>query len=113
MAYELTGKVKQIGEEQTFGESFTKREFVVTVDDGKYPQDIALECVQDRVSLLDAVSPEDEVSVSFDIRGKEYKGRYFNNLIAWKIQVAARPNAADVSPPEGAASADDDSGIPF
>jgi len=85
VAYELTGKVKLIQEAKTFESGFTKREMVVTVEDGKYPQEINLEFVQDKVALLDALSPGAEVTVSFDIRGREYNGRYFNNLQGWKI----------------------------
>lgn len=99
MAYDLTGKVKLIMEPKTFGSGFTVREFVVTVEDGKYPQDIALQFVQDKVSLLDSVNVGQDVTVSFDIRGREYNGRYFNNLQAWKIVAAEGAGAADDKPP--------------
>ena len=99
MAYDLTGKVKLIQDAQTFASGFTKREMVVTVEDGKYPQDINLEFVQDKVSLLDTVSVGQEVTVTFDIRGREYNGRYFNNLQAWKIQSGAAAGPADDKPP--------------
>jgi hypothetical protein len=92
MAYELTGKVKLIQDVQTFGSGFTKREMVVTVEDGKYPQEINLEFVQDKVSLLDALHVGQEVTVTFDIRGREYNGRYFNNLQGWKIQAGTSVN---------------------
>lgn len=98
MAYDLTGKVKVIQPAQTFASGFTKREFVVTVEDGRYPQDICLECVQDKVSLLDSIEVGQEVTASFDIRGREYNGRYFNNLQAWRIQ-ANTPLADDEKPP--------------
>ena len=87
MSYDLTGIVKLIQDAQTFGSGFTKREVVVTVADGKYPQDINLEFVQDNVSKLDDINLGDEVTVTFDIRGREYNGRYFNNLQAWRLQV--------------------------
>jgi single-strand DNA-binding protein len=99
MAYDLTGKVKLIQDAQTFGSGFTKREMVVTVEDGKYPQEINLEFVQDTVSLLDNVQVGQEVTVTFDIRGREYNGRYFNNLQGWKIQAGAAAPAADDKPP--------------
>ena len=51
MAYELTGKVKLLQDTQTFGSGFQKREIVVTVEDGKYPQDINLEFLQDKMSF--------------------------------------------------------------
>ncbi len=89
MAYELTGKVKLIQDSQTFDSGFTKREMVVTVEDGKYPQDINLEFVQDKVALLDALQVGQEVTVAFNIRGREYNGRYFNNLQGWKIEAGA------------------------
>ncbi len=59
---------------------------VITVEDGKFPQDILLEFVQDKVSLLEDVKVGDDVQVTFDIRGREYNGRYFNNLQAWRLQ---------------------------
>jgi single-strand DNA-binding protein len=47
MGYDLTGKVKLIQDAQTFSSGFTKREMVVTVEDGKFPQEINLEFLQD------------------------------------------------------------------
>ncbi|MEM1113337.1 MAG: DUF3127 domain-containing protein [Pseudomonadota bacterium] len=98
MAYELSGKIKLIQEPKTFESGFTKREMVVTVEDGKYPQEINLEFVQDKVALLDNLSPGQEVTVSFDIRGREYNGRYFNNLQGWKV--VATDDGAQASPEE-------------
>ena len=99
MAYDLTGKVKVVQDAQTFCSGFTKREVVVTVEDGKYPQDICLEFVQDKVSMLDNVQAGQGVTISFDIRGREYNGRYFNNLQGWKIQTGAGAPAASEKPP--------------
>jgi hypothetical protein len=98
MAYELTGKVKLLQETQTFGSGFQKREIVVTVEEGKYPQDICLEFVQDKINLLDALSVDQEVTVTFDIRGREYNGRYYNNLQGWKISADAAPVASEQPP---------------
>lgn len=99
MAYDLTGKVKLVQDAKTISDKFTVREFVVTVEDDKWPQDIVLQFVNDKVSLLDNVQVGQEVTVSFDIRGREYNGRYFNNLNAWKLQTgAAAPAAADKPP---------------
>ena len=114
MAYELSGKIKLIQEPKTFDSGFTKREMVVIVEDGKYPQEINLEFVQDKVALLDSLQPGLEVTVSFDIRGREYNGRYFNNLQGWKVvtgndETAAPP--ADSHYPTPSDFGDDD--IPF
>lgn len=122
MAYELTGKVKLIQEPQTFASGFTKREVVVTVEDGKFPQEINLEFLQDKVSLLDNLTEGQEIKVSFDIRGREYNGRYFNNLVGWKIEGgegAAAPAPAAAAgdrpplPAESEAPGEFDDDIPF
>ncbi len=96
-SYELTGKIKLVQEPQTFASGFTKREFVVTVEDGQYSQDINLECVQDKVALLDNLQEGQGVTAKFNIRGREYNGRYFNNLVCWKIDAreGAQEKTAD------------------
>lgn len=118
MAYDLTGKVKLVQAVQTFDSGFTKREMVVIVEDGKYPQEINLEFVQDKVRLLDNLQVGQEVTVTFDIRGREYNGRYFNNLQGWKIATAAdaatfSPEGRSYPPPDMPPSDFDDSDIPF
>ena len=94
---ELTGKVKLVNETQTFESGFTKREFVVTTNE-QYPQDIKLEVIKDKCSLLDNVKPGSDVKVSFNLRGNEFNGKYFVNLQAWKI------DKADPANPSGGAS---------
>lgn len=85
-SFELEGVVKVIGEVQTFASGFTKREFVVEVEDGNYPQSIKFECLKDKTSLTDSLSVGDPVKVNFDIRGNEYNGKYYVNLNAWRIE---------------------------
>ena len=86
MSYDLTGTVKEIFEEQTFDSGFNKRAFVVTSEADKYPQDIQFECLKERVELVSKLSKGDKVTVSFDINGREWNGKYFVNLVAWKIE---------------------------
>ena len=114
MAYELTGKIKLIQDPQTFNSGFTKREMVVIVQDGKYPQEINLEFVQDKVALLDDLQPGQEVTVSFDIRGREYNGRYFNNLQGWKVVIVGDEAEASSEDPYFPTPSDfEDDDIPF
>jgi len=116
MTYELTGNIKVLLDMQTFDSGFTKREFVVTVPDGKYPQDIKLEFVKDKCALLDSVQEGDEVKVTFDLRGNEYNGKYYVNLTARRIesQTQEQPSAPSEQPHGEELQADQDSGVlPF
>ncbi|MFH1497916.1 MAG: DUF3127 domain-containing protein [Verrucomicrobiota bacterium] len=103
--FEITGTVKKIFDEQTFGSGFNKREFVITVPDGRFPQDIKFECVKDKVALVGGLKEGDEIKVSFDLRGREWKDNYYVNLNAWKIESGA---AAGKKP---APAADEDPNI--
>ena len=84
--FEITGTIKKIFAEQTFGSGFNKREFVLTVPDGRFPQDIKFETVKDKVGLVADLKEGDKIKVSFDIRGREWKDNYYVNLNAWKIE---------------------------
>lgn len=100
--YEATGTIKLIEDTQTFPSGFTKREFVITTEHDKYPQDLKFEVVKDKCSMLDPFEKGQKVQLNFDIRGNEYKGRYYVNLSCWKIQAAG----ASDGPPSGARGSD-------
>tara|TARA_B100002019_G_scaffold107685_1_gene92510 strand:- start:74 stop:409 length:336 start_codon:yes stop_codon:yes gene_type:complete len=110
--YEISGKVKVMMETQTFNSGFQKREFVITTAEN-YPQDVKLECVQDKVALLDSIQEGDQVKARFNIRGNEYQDRYFVNLQAWAIdKVSASGPEAPVANAESAPMPDEDD-LPF
>ena len=92
--YQLEGTIKLINPEQSFPSGFVKREFVVTTDD-QYPQDIKLELTKEKCSLADGLSEGQRVSVSFRIRGNEYKGKYYVNLQAYKIDAGPGGGGSD------------------
>lgn len=83
--FEIEGTLKLLYDTQTFASGFAKREFVVEVPDGKYPQMVKFECVKDKIAMLEGIRIGDPVKVAFDIRGSEYKERFYVNLNAWKI----------------------------
>ncbi|HAD15170.1 MAG TPA: hypothetical protein DCF33_22320 [Saprospirales bacterium] len=88
MAFDIEGKLHRIFPTEQKSASFTAREFVLEVPDGNYPQLIKFQAVQDRCSLLDNFSEGDQVRVSFDLRGREWNGKYLTNLNAWRIDAA-------------------------
>jgi hypothetical protein len=104
--FEISGTIKKVFEEQTFGSGFNKREFVLTIENGRFPQDIKFECVKDKVALVAALKPGSKVKVSFDLRGREWKDNYYVNLNAWKIEAAG--GGKDGAPPP----AEDDAPLP-
>jgi hypothetical protein len=82
--FEITGKVKEVFEPQTFASGFTKREFVVTTNED-FPQDVKFTCIKDKCRLLDSIYAGFNVTVKFNIKGNEFKGKYYVDLQAWQI----------------------------
>ena len=105
-SFELTGTLKKLFDTQTFPSGFSKREFVVEVPDGNYPQMVKFECVKDKISQLDSLSIGDELKVAFDIRGNEFKERYYVNLNAWKISKASEGASPAAAAPQQSSSLD-------
>lgn len=86
MAFEVEGRLHRIFPTEQKSASFSAREFVLEIPDGNYPQLIKFQAVQDRCSLLDNFREGDRVKVSFDLRGREWNGKYLTNLNAWRIE---------------------------
>lgn len=103
-SFELNGTLKVLEDLQTFASGFTKREFVIEVPDGKYPQMVKFETVRDKIDQLNTLSIGDELKVTFDVRGNEYKGRYYVNLNAWKIESSGGGNGGGGGAPGEAPS---------
>jgi single-strand DNA-binding protein len=99
MNYELTGRVHHIGQPETHG-SYTKRMVVLDDQADKYPQQIAVEFGGKAMEAVANVKVGDIVTVTFNLRGREWNGKWFVNLSGWKIQVSANdaPGADEPMP---------------
>lgn len=88
---QVTGTIKLIKPTESIGDrGFKKREFVVHTEE-QYPQDILIELVQDKCELLNNYAEGQKVTVSINLRGREWtnaKGevKYFNTIQGWRIE---------------------------
>lgn len=87
MSFNISGKVHHIGSKQTFNKGFTKKEFVVQVEGGKYPQFIKFDFIKEKIDLIQGIRLGSDVKVYFNIRGSEYNDKYYVNLEGWKVEV--------------------------
>ena len=110
----ISGSVKYVSPDIQVSASFKKRELVVTTDE-QYPQHILINFVQDKTEYLDGLEVGKLVSVSVNIRGREWinpqgEAKYFNDIQGWKVSkhtdannnthapAAAAPVAAPAAP---------------
>ncbi len=125
---EVQGRIKMVGETQTFGSNgFRKREIVVTTEE-QYPQHIMVEFVQDKTDLLNSYKEGQQVKISINLRGREWvnpqgETKYFNSIQGWRIEAlqaeaAAGANMPPVPPadafePAGDLKEEDHDDLPF
>lgn len=95
---EVKGLLHLKKETQTVSEKFSKREFVLKTDaETTYPQFVSFQVSQDKCSLLDKFNVGDELTVAFNLKGREWNNgtevKYFNTLDAWMIKkTEEKPN---------------------
>ena len=86
MSFEVEGILYRKFDTESKTETFQARDFVLKVDDGKYSQLIKFQLTQDRCQLIDPYPEGEQMKVHFDLRGREWNGRFFTNLNAWKLE---------------------------
>lgn len=118
MNIELNGKLIQkmapVSGESRNGK-WEKQEFVIETDD-QFPKKICMSVWGDKVSALAAVVEGDQITASVNIESREYNGRWYTDIRAWRIQrgsdVGSTPAAALPNlPPDDLGLPEDD--LPF
>ena len=102
-ALEIEGKIKtkltpRSGSSARGG--WTSQDFVVEYQDGNYPADACITAFGDeKVRDLDRFQVGDAVKVSFNVRAREFNGRWYNDLWMWRISAPGAAPAAGASAP--------------
>ncbi len=99
---EIEARIEKILDEQVISDRFRKREFVVQTKE-QYPQTLCFEFTQDKTSILDSYRTGQEVSIEFNLRGREWTPpqggatRYYTTLQAWRMALVEQN--AESAPP--------------
>jgi hypothetical protein len=104
---EITGKIVQIDEPVTGQSSkgeWKKQQFILETDD-QYPKKICFINWNDKVSLS-SIKPGTKVNVVFNVESREYNGRWYTDLKAWKMDIEGA-GSNDIPPPPAPMNADD------
>jgi hypothetical protein len=91
---EITGKIIAVlpaqGGVSKTGNEWKKQEYVLETHD-QYPKKVCFQIFgTDKIDLA-AIQPGEELTVYFDIDSREYNGRWFTNINAWKVDRASNP----------------------
>ncbi len=91
-SFETEGTLIKIFPTSVKSERFQLREFVLSIEEGNYPQEIIFQFSQDDCDRLDKFKEGEKVKVSSWVRGKKWQRspqdepRWFNSLAARSIE---------------------------
>ncbi len=101
MALQVKGKVQQILNPESgvsrAGKEWKKQEFVIETDE-QFPRKICFTLFNEKTSLIEGLSAGEEVDVSFNVESREYNGKWYHNINAWKIDKPAAENLPGLPP---------------
>ena len=124
MSFEINGRLTEKFDTQKVSDRFQKREFVLEIKSTgntgyEFVDFIKFQATQDKCSLLDQFGIDDELKVSFNLRGRKWERdgqvSYFTNLEAWRIEKAQNDSngtSIDLSAPGQDSFATQDAPIP-
>ena len=117
---EITGKIIAVleprgGTSARTGNAWKTQEYVLEEMNVQYPKKVCFEVFgEEKISQFN-IQVGQVLTVSFDIDAREWNGRWFNSIRAWRVQPADQPAAAAPMPdavPFEAAPADIAGGDP-
>lgn len=90
MSLEITGRIiavldKRTGVSNATGSVWSVQQYVIETHE-QYPKKMCFDVFgEDRIKQF-AIQIGEEMTVSFDLDAREYQGRWYNSIRAWKVE---------------------------
>ena len=99
---EITGKIIAVlperGGVSKTGNEWKTQEYVIETHE-QYPKKVCFNVFgADKIAQFN-IQAGDEMTVSFDINAREYQGRWYNDIRAWKVERGTASGAAPMDIP--------------
>ncbi|MDE5733352.1 MAG: DUF3127 domain-containing protein [Bacteroidales bacterium] len=95
MAMELEGRIARKMNVQTGTSArgaWAKQEFIFEYQEGNFPSQVCMNVWgEDKVKELERHQVGDRVKVSFNLSSREYNGRWYTDVRAWRIEPVGQP----------------------
>jgi hypothetical protein len=122
MAMELEGRIVRklnVQSGTSARGAWSKQEFIFEYQEGNFPSQVCMNVWgEDKVKDLEKYQVGDKVRISFNLSSREFNGRWYTDVRAWRIEPAGAP-AAPAAPVAPAVSVEaplpgaDDMSSPF
>lgn len=101
MALDITGKIILImpatSGTSKAGKDWTKQEFVIETQE-QYPRKVMMSVMGDKVTELKKFAVGNEIKASLNIESREYNGRWYTDVRAWKLEGSTSGSSAQDDP---------------
>jgi hypothetical protein len=114
---EITGKIVQfLAMQSGQGKNgpWKKQEFILEIP-GTYPKKVCIAVWGDKINMQN-FKQGDTVDVSFDVESREFNGRWYTDVKAWKVSGSNKQTsggAENMPPPMDMMPAGNDDDLPF
>ena len=103
MSLEITGRISKVlsieSGQSKAGKEWKKQGFVVDAG-AQYNPEVCFSLFgDDKINMLRNYGAGQEVKVSFNISSREYNGKYYHNIDAWKIEGVGAAVPGNTPPP--------------
>jgi hypothetical protein len=80
------------------GNEWKKQEFILEFQEQQFARKICFSLFNDKTALLKNLQPGQEVEVAFNLESREFNGKWYTNVNAWKIDPVKAANAPEGLP---------------
>ena len=107
MALELEGRITRklpVQQGTSARGAWAKQEFIFEYQEGNYPTQVCMNVWgDDKVKDLERYQVGDKVKIAFNLSSREYNGRWYTDVSAWRIEPAgAQPQSDNQAPVQSA-----------
>jgi hypothetical protein len=98
MALEISGKLLQILPEQSGtgkNGAWIKQDFIIETQE-QYPRKVCFSAWGDKASALKSLKPGTVLNVAFNAESREFNGKWYTDLRAWKIDQSTPQSASPI-----------------
>jgi len=95
----LIQKIKTESGVSKAGKEWKKQDFVVETNE-QFPKKICFTLFGDKISLIDGINEGAEIEVFFSVESRDFNGKWYHNINAWKIEQAGAVGSSANYPPE-------------
>ncbi|MDP2339068.1 MAG: DUF3127 domain-containing protein [Bacteroidota bacterium] len=81
------------------GKEWKKQDFVIETNE-QFPKKVCFTLFGDKISLIDGITEGSELEVFFSLESRDFNGKWYHNINAWKIERAGAVGASNNYPPD-------------